>query len=838
MKKRFLSIALTLVMCLSLFSATFVTQAAEPTKITSTTTEWSGSLITTGKIEINSNVVLTNNTNLILADDAELTVNGTINAYGASNTSTLTVSTQGNGTGILNINGDPNEHAAYIGSITVNSGTVNITGGDGMSSGIFYGVNVNVSGGVLNVSGGNGTGAGVRSCAITMTGGEMNIVGSNGTEYGGPGMTDAGITMLDGVATVTGGNCDYGREKAFDGEDAWNDARMFASSNGVKYREIEKNVNGHSYVKFLPKAPTVSYIDAKGKDQKAKATAIGINTKTWTSWPSWMVNLENNTINGNLSLTDDTSLILGDGATLTINGSINTNWFSLTIYTQKEGTGELIINGTKVGITGNTAIYGGTISVTGGAGNAGFSSGTLTIGGKANVSLNGGVNNYDYQGASGAENCDLIVSDNGNITIKGNLGAQDGGFGMKNSSAVVTDNGVATISGADKNGSYGKNGSAFGGTLGTIDADLQSSTDGIHFTPIDEDYTFLTLKSKKYIRLTKKTHTYTPYLDGNGTKQTATDPKPIKEYTLSSHSWDGWMIASGKITIPNGIHLTEDTNLILADGANLTVNGSILCDGHLLTIYSQSFGKEAGTITVSGATIDPYGYFPDKDICRGIKGDLTVNGGNVAISGGSDDGKGYPGVEGTLIVGNGNVVITGGQDGASGLVGSVTVLDGKVTINAGNVGIKYIITEEKAARAALAGAITMYGGELYVNGSENGYGMDGGFITIHGGVAILTGGKIGGKGYHGYGESIRATIETSLDGKTYLLTNRNNYDMINSAYSLRLTPPLDGMKEKTLPSKIKTSPKTGDLSILVLGSVLFILCLGFATYLISKKKKI
>lgn len=837
MKKRSLSIALALVMCLSLFSTTFVAQAAEPTKITSTTTEWSGSLIAEGTVEINSNITVTDDAELILADGAELTVNGTIDAYGASANHMLTVSTQSEGTGVFTINGDPNEHAAYIGSITVNGGTVNITGGDGISSGIFFGVEVNVSGGILNVSGGNGSSVGVQSCVITMTGGEMNIVGGYGTTYGGYGMVDAGITMIDGVATVTGGLYDHGREKAFDGEDAWLDARIFSSGDGIKYLPIESHADGPYYLKFLPKVPTVSYIDANGTEQKKKATAITKSTNTWSFWPSWMVNLEDNTINGNLNLTDDTSIILGDDTTLTVNGSIKTNGYSLTIYTQKNGTGKLIVKGTKAGIAGNTSIYGGTISVIGGAGNPGFSSGNLTIGGKANVSISGGGNNWDYQGASGAENCKLIASGDSNVTIKGNIGAQDGGFGVKNSSAVVADNAIVTISGADKNGSFGVSGKAFGGTIGTIDASLQSSNDGINFESFDEEYAQypIMLKNIKHIRLTKKIHTFVPYLDETGNKQTATDPKEIKESAPSSHTWEGWMIASGNLNLLNEITLTGDTNLILADGANLVIDNAILCDGYRLTIYAQSLGNNAGKLTVSGANADSYGYIISKDFCYGIKGNLTVNGGNVNVTGGCYNNTGYPGVQGNLTVGNGNVTITGGRCGESGLVGSVVVYDGKVTINAGKDGSDYVYSEEKSTKPALrGGVVTMYGGKLYINGSGKGCGMEKGSIIINGGIAIITGGPNGGVAYQNSSEFIHAKIETSTDGKIYLPFVKNNYeDNINSFYSLRLTPIMGSIIDDP-----QTSPETRDVSVLGLWFLFAIICLGFASHFVTRKLKV
>ena len=65
----------------------------------------------------------------------------------------------------------------------------------------------------------------------------------------------------------------------------------------------------------------------------------------------------------------------------------------------------------------------------------------------------------------------------------------------------------------------------------------------------------------------------------------------------------GWYAADGDVTIDSAIALSGDVNLILTDGANLTVTGEISGEG-TLTVYGQS----AGTGVLNGTAIAADGY--------------------------------------------------------------------------------------------------------------------------------------------------------------------------------------------------------------------------------------
>ena len=71
---------------------------------------------------------------------------------------------------------------------------------------------------------------------------------------------------------------------------------------------------------------------------------------------------------------------------------------------------------------------------------------------------------------------------------------------------------------------------------------------------------------------------------------------------------EGWYVAGGEVTVGT-LALTGDANLILADGATLTVNGGIAGEGRNLTVWGQEgqTGKLVvnGTNGVNGANATP-----------------------------------------------------------------------------------------------------------------------------------------------------------------------------------------------------------------------------------------
>lgn len=174
---------------------------------------------------------------------------------------------------------------------------------------------------------------------------------------------------------------------------------------------------------------------------------------------------DNVVISGNQTLTDDTYLILCDGAKLTITGQIdgNTNTKSLYIYGQEEGTGQLVVTN-----SGDKAIYGSN------------SSGTIEIHGGVITATSTSADGLYYYG---------IKMYGGKLNATGSLagiGFFSGNFDLYGGE-VVAEN-TATYYGIGSGGPgqtltvYGGKLQATGGTgMKAIEAKIMSGTSGIKF---------------------------------------------------------------------------------------------------------------------------------------------------------------------------------------------------------------------------------------------------------------------------------------------------------------------------------------------------------------------
>ncbi len=165
----------------------------------------------------------------------------------------------------------------------------------------------------------------------------------------------------------------------------------------------------------------------------------------------------------------------------------------------------------------------------------------------------------------------------------------------------------------------------------------------------------------------------TSYVDagGNPAEENAT---AITSSTTTLET--GWYVVEGTVAINSTVTVSGDVNLILADGAKLTVTGasyypgiSVVDDGETinsLAIYCQSGGT--GELTANG------GFF-----AAGIGGDdsnnkncgaITIYGGKVTATG--SYGAGIGGAEGggsggTVAIYGGTVTATDGSGSGSGI---------------------------------------------------------------------------------------------------------------------------------------------------------------------------
>lgn len=280
---------------------------------------------------------------------------------------------------------------------------------------------------------------------------------------------------------------------------------------------------------------------------------------------------------------------------------------------------------------------------------------------------------------------------------------------------------------------------------------------------------------------------------------------------------NGKLVETVNVTINERIKIGEGVvNLVLCDGATLTVTGGIEIAEHAtLNIYAGSLGNTKidgtgrlyagykmvidgsdsirpgisivdnnagidttfGTLTIHGGVIKAVGG----EYGAGIGGGNGADGGTVTIYGGTVTATGYEGGAGigggngadggTVTISGGNVTATGHGGGAGIGGGSGGVINNKVSISGGTVnamGGSYgagigggnTTTHGIAPNASL----TISGGTVTATGGESGAGIGGGgssagisgTLTISGGTVTATGGKEGGAGIGGgkYGDGI------------------------------------------------------------------------------------
>lgn len=275
----------------------------------------------------------------------------------------------------------------------------------------------------------------------------------------------------------------------------------------------------------------------------------------------------------------------------------------------------------------------------------------------------------------------------------------------------------------------------------------------VNYISIAGDYVLtLTGKGGYTGSYTQTLHVYdeVPYVYTDGTTRT------VERYTVvtpGENDWRyatfggrGWYAVFGNVTVKGRIEVNNNINLILCDGATLTVEQGIGVGQYSsLTIWSQSGGsgvlnavgtessagigsykvddftyKSGGAITINGGVINATAGASSTAIGGGASGlaeSVTINGGNVTARGASW----YSGIgdTGTTTINDGTVTAYGGSGGA-GIGGGWDDGCGNITINGGTV--------------------TGYGGDYGAAGIGGGRGGDGGTININGGVVRAYGG--------------------------------------------------------------------------------------------------
>ena len=259
--------------------------------------------------------------------------------------------------------------------------------------------------------------------------------------------------------------------------------------------------------------PFVTYIDENGDEQSTYAFPFEGGDNLASGW--YFVG-EDTTFTSMINFTGDVHLIIGDGATLTVDAgiTINDGNGALAIYGQHEGSGKLNVNGKDGypgsvshnngengahGISGHITVNGGLVTVNGGDGGQGgpFTStghgghgghginGTLTVN-RGSVTVNGGNGGrgaqYNFSPNNGGDGGDAI---NGTLTVnRGSVLANGGKGGQKNS--------------LSSSAHVGLNGRGVRGTVTAVEPIIiQDSDDGDTWSNMDSGST----SEKRYVRV-------------------------------------------------------------------------------------------------------------------------------------------------------------------------------------------------------------------------------------------------------------------------------------------------------------------------------------------------
>ena len=209
-----------------------------------------------------------------------------------------------------------------------------------------------------------------------------------------------------------------------------------------------------------------------------------VNATTAVTWSdSWYYVTGNVTLTKGVTVSGKVSLVLGDNATLTINGTVTkaginvTNDNSLVIYGQNNGNGALVATGGSSGAgiggdryqsCGKVVIYGGSVTASGsgsgagiGGGNYGGTGGTVIINGGTVAATGDSYGAGIGGGGNGGGNGGAVTINGGTVTATG--GSDGAGIGGGGDPSNGGNGGTVTINGGEVTATGGTGGAGIGG---------------------------------------------------------------------------------------------------------------------------------------------------------------------------------------------------------------------------------------------------------------------------------------------------------------------------------------------------------------------------------------
>ena len=407
----------------------------------------------------------------------------------------------------------------------------------------------------------------------------------------------------------------------------------------------------------------IPYIDENGETKYCEDYTVLTSSDEYVNLESgWYVAMGNVNMAA-INVDGDANIILADGAKLTVDGGNQCGidvLGNIAVYGQNKQTGSLSINGSSgIFAEGSVSINGGAVSATGN--NAAVEAfGSVTINGgsviatadnegvyaNGSVTINGGT--ISATGIGG------IVAMGGNLTINGGfisktsrLSCFEGdivlGWTDEKNDGVMADEYFVTADGsvkiAEGKAFVDENGVIYSGTL-TM-AQFVVGIRGKMLTPIKPVY----------------------YVDENGKTVPCENCTVLASNDERSDLDGGWYVAMGDVNMAGitfySIH--GDVNIILADGAKLTVDGGNdqgIYAFQNIAIYGQI--EQTGSLSVNGL------------VAISADGSVSINGGAVSATG-----------KNTAVEANGSVTINGGSVTATGMNEAVVAMNGDLTINGG-----------------------------------------------------------------------------------------------------------------------------------------------------------
>ena len=210
------------------------------------------------------------------------------------------------------------------------------------------------------------------------------------------------------------------------------------------------------------------------------------------------------------------------------------------------------------------------------------------------------------------------------------------------------------------------------------------------------------------------------YIDEDGEEQTV---EAVKLTGSMTELHGGTYAVTENVTMTDIVYMDGSVDLILCDGAILTVSPGIQVNGSgkSLTVYAQSTGEDMGILLIEEIPAGTAGI-------DAANGSVTINGGNIIID---SQGSGINAESGDITINGGDILINSNSESTSDSAinaKTVTINDGDITVNSthdgisdfgdGSVTINGGVINLETKRGIYTKALTINGGSVTANATN------------------------------------------------------------------------------------------------------------------------